>query len=188
MIGRIILSFTILIFRQYFFICKFCISRIRYDEIGEIQNFFQSSRRNVQHQSHTGRDPFKVPDVRYRGGQLDVTHPLSSYFCFRYFYTALIAYDAFVTNSFIFPAVTFPVLCRSKDPFTVQSVFFRFQSSVVDRLRFGNLSMRPAQDLFSRCQPDLQGLKIIQFIIVVIVHRSLPLSYKSSSSSDAASS
>ena len=55
--------------------------------------------------------------------------------------------DAFVAYPFIFAAVALKVFGRSEDSFTEQPIAFRFQCPVVDGLRLGYLTVRPASDL-----------------------------------------
>ena len=161
MIRRIILGFSVLCFCQYFLVCKICIAWICYNKVCKIEYLLKSSRRNVQNQTHPGRDTLEIPYVRYRRCQLDMAHPFTSHFSFGNFNTALVAYDAFVSYSFIFSAMTFPVFCRSEDSFAEKTVFFRFECPVINCFGFRNLAVRPVQNLFCRCQTDLQGLKII---------------------------
>ena len=81
-----------------------------------------------------------------------------------------VAHDAFISDSLVLSAVTFPVLRRSEDPLAEKSVLLRLEGSVVDSFRLRNFSVRTSSRIFSgRCQPDLQRLEIIQLIIVIVI-------------------
>ena len=111
----------------------------------------------------------------YRCGQLNVTHSLSSHLGLRDFNAALVAYDAFVSDSLVFTAVALPVLCRSENPLAVKSVHLRLQGPVVDRFRLGDLTVGPASDLFRGSKSDLQGFKIVHFVVCILTHFVYPL-------------
>ena len=83
-----------------------------------------------------------------------MAHPLSSYLGFSDLYAALVADDTLVSYLLIFAAVALPVLRRSEDPFTEKAVLLRLEGPVIYSLGFRNLSVRPAEDLFSGRQPD----------------------------------
>src|SRR5699024_7316483 len=99
-------------------------------------------------QAHPRRDTLEVPDVRNRGGQLDVAHPLSSHLGLGDFNSAAIAYDALVSDPLVLSAVALPVLHRSEDSLAEKSVSLRLKGPVVDGLRLGYLAVRPFEDLF----------------------------------------
>ena len=90
----------------------------------------------------------------YRSSQLDMSHTLAANLSAGYFDAALVANDALITISFIFTAVTFPILGWSKDSFAKQTVTFRLKCSVVDCFRFFNFAVGPSSDLLRRGQAD----------------------------------
>ena len=57
---------------------------------------------------------------------MDMSHTISTDTGLCYFDTTLIADNTFIFDFLIFTAVTLPVLTRSKDSFTIQTIFFRF--------------------------------------------------------------
>ena len=122
--------------------------------------------------------------MRYRRRKLYVSHTFTSYLSLCYLYSALIANYSLISYSLVLSAMAFPVLCRSENPLAVKTVLFRLECSVIYGFRLCNLTVRPAQDLFRRCQPDLKGFKIIQLIIVIIVHLATSPFYNSSLGSD----
>ena len=102
-------------------------------------------------------------------------HSLSSYLGLCYLDTALVAYDALVSDSLVLTAVAFPVLGRSEDPLAVKAVHFRLERPVVDSFRLGYLAVRPASDLVRGSESYLQGFKIVHLIISVFTHFAYPL-------------
>ena len=101
-------------------------ARVEYDVGCEVEYFFECARGYIEDEAHAARDSFEVPDVRYRCGKFDMTHTVTTYFGARYFNAAAVADDAFVTDSFVLTAMTFPVTRWAEDAFTEQAVFFRF--------------------------------------------------------------
>ena len=129
-------------------------ARINNNIGGKVQHLFQQTRADVQHQADAGRNAFKVPNVRNGRSQLNVAHALTAHLGARYFYAAAVADFAFVTNAFIFSAVTLPVLLRSEDALTEQTVAFRLQGAVVDSFGFFYFAIAPLTDMIRRSQPD----------------------------------
>ena len=74
--------------------------------------------------------------------QLDMAHTLSTYLAFGNFHTATVANSAFVSDSLIFTAVTFPVLDGSEDFLAEQTVTFGLVGTVIDSLGFQYFTMR----------------------------------------------
>ena len=70
-----------------------------------------------------------------------MSHAFTSYFGFCDFNAAAFAYPAFEVNFFILSAVTFPVLLRTEDCLTEQTVFFRLECTVVDGFRLLDLAV-----------------------------------------------
>jgi hypothetical protein len=60
--------------------------------------------------------------VGHRSGQLDVADTLSADTGLGYFYAASVTDYAFITDLFIFAAMTFPVLAGSENTLTEQTV------------------------------------------------------------------
>ena len=128
--------FLVLTLGEYLFVHKSGICRIQNDIVSKVKHFLQCSRRNIKDQTHTGRNSFKVPDMRHRSCKLDVSHTLSTNGRFGYFNTASVADNAFIANFFVLSTVALPVLARSENPFTEKTILLRLQGSVVDRFRF----------------------------------------------------
>ena len=83
-------------------------------------------RRSTQQIRDLVRQTFEKPDVNHRHNQADVSHTFAAYFFLRYLYTAAVADDAFVTNTFVLSAVAFIVFYRTKNTFAEQTVAFGF--------------------------------------------------------------
>src|SRR5688572_8741181 len=83
-----------------------------------------------------------------------MTHALASYLLLGNFNTAAIADDAFVTNAFIFSAMTFPIFHGTENPLAEQPSHFRLVRSVVDRFRLRYFTVRAFQNRFRRSQAD----------------------------------
>ena len=79
-----------------------------------------------------------------RGGKLDMSHPFPADTVVRHFDAATVADDApeFGPASLVFAACALVAFRRTKDTLTEQSVFFRTQRSVIDRLGLLDLSAR----------------------------------------------
>ena len=166
-IAVLLAGILIFLLRQDLLVLQFGIACIQNDIICKVQNFLQSSRRQIQNQSHAGRNPFEVPDMRYRSCQLDMSHTLTAHTGLGDFYAASVADNTFITDFLIFSTMTLPVLARSEDSLTEQAVFLRFQCSVVNGLRLLYLAVGPLPDFLRGGQADLNGIEghlIVLFI------------------------
>ena len=121
--------------------------RIQYNVVCEIKDFFKFLRRHIQDQAHSGRNSLEIPDMGDRRSQLDVTHALAADGGLCDLDAAAVADNTFITDLLVLAAVTFPVLRRPENTLAEQTVFFRLQRSVVDRLRFFYFAVRPLTDL-----------------------------------------
>ena len=126
----------------------------------------------------------------YRSCQLNVSHTLTAHTGFCYFYAASVADYAFVANFLIFTAMALPVFAWSEDSFTEQTVFFRFQRSVVDGLRFFYLAMGPLPDFLRGGKSYFDGIKahLVIFFFCCFWHLITPFLAKRRSTSYMSSS
>jgi hypothetical protein len=76
----------------------------------------------------------------------------ATYFAERDFNPAFIADNASIAGFFVFPAITFPIPHRAEDSLAEKPIFLRLQGSIVYRLRFLNLPVRPAHNSFRRSE------------------------------------
>ena len=116
---------TVLLLRQNLLHLQSGLSRIQHDIGSEVQNLLQSSRRNVQNQTHAARNSLEIPDVGNRSCKLDMTHALTADAGFCNLNAAAVTDNTFISDFFIFTTVALPVLARSKDSLTEQAVFLR---------------------------------------------------------------
>ena len=98
--------------------------------------------------------------MRNRGRQFNVAHAFSANLGPGDFNTAAVADHAFIAYSFVFSAVTFPVLGGAEDAFAEKTVSFRFQRPVIDGFRFFYFTVGPFPDLFRRRQGNAHTIKI----------------------------
>ena len=131
-----------------------------HDVLGKIKDTFEVSRRQVQQQPEAARDALGEPNVRDRSRQIDVAHALTADLGARHFHTAAVADDPAVADLLVLAAEALPVLRRTEDALTEQAVLLGPERSVVDRLRLGDLTVRPLLDLFRRCQRDTDGIEV----------------------------
>ena len=92
-----------------------------------------------------------------------MAHALAANLGARNFDAALVANDALIADPLVLAAGAFPVLLRTEDALTEQSVPFRFECSVVDGLWLGYFTSRPGADLVWRGESNSDRVKIIYF-------------------------
>src|SRR5947199_9733499 len=89
-------------------------------------------------------------------------------------------------HALVLTAQALPVGDRAEDARAEQAIALRLEGAVVDGLRLGDLTMRPAPDLFRRSHTDLDGIEIRYCVSeverartiqgVLLRHSRLPLS------------
>ena len=98
--------------------------------------------------------------MRARRSEFDVTQALAAHLGESHFHTALVADHAAVLHALVLAAQTFPVGDRAKDAGAEQAVTLGLEGAVVDGLRLGDFTVRPAADLLRRGQADADRVKI----------------------------
>src|SRR5579864_7987599 len=98
--------------------------------------------------------------MRAGGSQLNVSQALAANLGERYFNAALVADHAAMLHALVFAAQALPVGYRPEDAGAEQSIALRLEGAVVDGLRLGDLSVRPAADFFRRGQADANGIEV----------------------------
>src|ERR1700734_3267055 len=121
---------------------------------GEVNDLFQVLRRQVEQVAEPRRHTLEVPDVRDRGGQLDVAHPLPAHLGASDLDAAALTDDALEPDALVLAAVALPVPGRTEDLLAEEPVLFRLERAVVDGLRLLHLTVRPLPDVLGRGQPD----------------------------------
>src|SRR6202042_1162774 len=107
------------------------------------------------------RDALEEPDVAFRGGQVDVAHPLTANLRAGDLDAAPLAHDSLVADALVLTAVALPVLGRTEDALAEQAVLLGLERPVVDRLRLGDLPRAPLADLLGGGKTDLDRVEII---------------------------
>ncbi len=64
---------------QYLLILQVRLPSVQNDIRRKIQHLLQRSRRQIQNQSHTAGNSFKIPDMRYRRGKGNMSHTLAAH-------------------------------------------------------------------------------------------------------------
>src|SRR5579871_758516 len=85
---------------------------------------------------------------------------LAAHFRERDFHAALVADHAAVLHALVLAAQALPVGDRPKDARAEQAVALGFEGTVVDGLGLRHFAVRPAPDLFRRCQADANGVEV----------------------------
>ena len=132
------------------------------DQVGrEVEHPLQVARRDVEQQPEPARRALHVPDVGDRRGQLDVAHALAPDLRARDLDAALVADGAGVADPLVLAAVALPVLGRTEDALAEETAVLRLERAVVDRLRLGDLAVRPRPDRLRRGQADADRVEVV---------------------------
>ena len=171
-ITKIFSCFLVFLLGKNLFYLNFRCLRFQYNIGSKIQYFFQYFWRNIQNQAHAARNSLEVPNMGYRSSQLNVTHAFTTNAGFCDFHTTSVADNTFITYFFVLTAMTFPVFARSKNTLAIQTVFFRFQGTIIDGLRLLYLTSGPLTDFFRRCQSDFNFIvsQCLFFFITILWH------------------
>ena len=138
------------------------------DYVGfEVEHRFEIAQGDIEEVADTRRQAFEEPDMGAGRSQLDVSETLAAHLGQGDFDATLVASDPAVLHAFIFPAETLPVGYRPKDSRAEQSIAFRLEGAVINGLRLGNLTMRPAADFFRRGHTDADSIKFCDCITQV---------------------
>ena len=106
-----------------------------------VDNRIQLFRWHTKEVTNLVRSRTEVPNVSYRHNELDVTRTFTTHFLFSYFYTTTVADNTFITDTFVFTAMTFVVTTRTENALAEQTIAFRFVCTIVDSFRFQNLTV-----------------------------------------------
>ena len=91
-----------------------------------------------------------------RAGQLNMPHALTTDLGQGHFHAAFFADNSAVLEPLVLAAQALMVLVWPKNLGTKKTVAFRFERSIVDRLRLFDLAIRPATDHVRRGKSDSQ--------------------------------
>jgi hypothetical protein len=126
----------------------------------EVEHRLKVAQRDIEDVPDAAGQSFEEPDVRAGRSQLNVAQPLAANFGERYFHAALVANHAAVFHALVLAAETLPISDRTENPGAKQTVTLRLEGTVVDRLRLGDFTVRPATNLFRRSQADADGVEV----------------------------
>ena len=177
-VAELILVTHEVVFGQQLMLLQRRETRLGHDVLFEVQDPLDVLQRHVEHHRDTRRQGLQEPDMRDRGRELDVAHPLTTHPREGDLNAALFADDALVLHALVLAAQALVVLRRSEDPGAEQTVALRLEGPVVDRLRLLDLAKGPAADLFRAGERDAdlvegrQSLDRIEDIEDFLVHRS----------------
>ncbi|SKO68087.1 Uncharacterised protein [Mycobacteroides abscessus subsp. bolletii] len=129
------------------------------DVSGEVDDLFQILRRQVEQVSETRRNTLEIPDVRDRGGQLDVAHPLTAHLGASHLDAAALTDDALEAHALVLAAVALPVASRSEDLLAEQAVLLGLERAVVDGLRLLDFAEGPVTDVIRRREADTEFIE-----------------------------
>src|SRR5207302_4135700 len=87
----------------------------RDDRGGEVEDLLELARGDVEEVADAARHALEEPDVRDRGREVDVAHPLAANLLPRHLDAAALADDALVADALVLPAVALPVARRPED-------------------------------------------------------------------------
>ena len=93
----------------------------------------------------------------------NVAHTFPANFLAGNFHTASVTDNALVPDSFVFSAMAFPVLDRTENPFTEETILLRFVGPVIYGFRFKDLTPGFPEDFLRRSQTDCDLGKIVDY-------------------------
>src|SRR5579864_2352431 len=118
--------------------------------------------------------------MRAGAGQFHMAQALATHARQRYFDAALVANHTAVLHPLVLSAQALPIGDGTENTGTEQSIALRLEGPVVDGFRLGDFAMRPAPDLFGRCQRDPDGIEIGDQVCSIVRRGSIHvISYKS---------
>src|SRR5262249_26636030 len=127
----------------------------------EVENPLEVAQADVEQVADAAREALEEPDVAHRRGELDVAHALTAHLGLGHLDAALVADDAAMLHPLELPAEALPVRHRTEDLRAEQTVPLRFEGPVVDRLRLGDLAVRPRPDLLGRGEADPDAREVV---------------------------
>src|SRR5215211_7367097 len=139
----------------------------RHDRAREVQDPIELLRADVQKVAHPARHALDEPHVRYRGGELDVAHPVAPDAGAGYLDSTPLTYDALEADPLVLAAVALPVLGRAEDALVEEAVLLGTEGTVVDGLGLGDLAAGPLPDLLCRSEADGDLLELVYVYVAL---------------------
>ena len=127
----------------------------------EVKHALDVAQRHVEDHPQTRREGLQEPDMGGRAGQLDMAHALPANLGQSDFNAALLADDAAMLEALVLAAQAFVVFDRPKDLGAEQAIALRLESTVVDRLRLLDFTIRPRTNLVGRSKANPDCIKML---------------------------
>lgn len=102
----------------------------------------------------------------YRHDQRDMACTFAAHFLLCNFHTATVADDAFITDALIFSAVAFVILRRTENAFAEETITLWLVRTIVDGLRFEDLTLRIGLNFFRRSQANGNLREVTLYLVV----------------------
>ena len=155
--------------------------RIDDDVALAVEDLLEVLQRDVEHVADAARERLQEPDVRDRGGQVDMAESFATNLRLNDLDAAFLADDPAVLHALVLAAVALVVLHRTENLRAKEAVALGLERSVVDRLRLLDLAVRPLADLLGRRERDTnraKGQRILGLLEEAedVAHRVLPFS------------
>jgi hypothetical protein len=134
---------------------------------GEVQDPVELLRADVEQVAHPARHALHEPHVGYRGGELNMAHPVAPNAGARHLDAAALADDALEADSLVLAAVALPILRGAEDALVEEAVLLRTEGAVVDGLGLGDLAAGPLPDLLGRSEADGDLLELVYVYVAL---------------------
>ena len=142
-------------------------ARLDDDEGFEIQHALDLAQRHVEHEADARWQRLQEPNVRRRARELDMAHAFATHFRLRDLDAALFANDAAVLQALVLTAQALVILYRSENLRAEQTIAFRLERAVVDRLRLLHFTERPRADHFGRSKPNANRVEVFDWSLLL---------------------
>ena len=116
-------------------------------KVEDLLDFFE---RHVEQRADPARQALEKPDVHHRRGELDMAHALAAHLGLDDLDATLLADHAAMAHALILAAIALVILGRPENFRAEEPVALGFEGSIIDRLGFFNLAVRPRANLFRR--------------------------------------
>ncbi len=152
-------QFGVLFLRQELHLFECRVLRVEDDPLLKIEHLLHFLERQVEDAADPAWEALEKPDVGDRRRQGYMPHALPPHLRLGDLHTALFAYNPTVLHPLVAAAQAFVIFNRPENLRAEEAVPFRFEGSVIYRLRFLHLSVRPREYLLGRGQRDLDGVE-----------------------------
>ena len=144
-------------------------TRIHHDVLLIVNHGFQLLGRDTQQRADFVGSALEVPDMGYRNGKGDMTHPFAADLLLRHFHAAAVADDTTVANAFVLAAIALVIFGGAEDFLAEQALALRLVGSVVHRFRLQDLAAGTLGDVFRRSERNGNAGEIALYLVFLIV-------------------